>query len=34
MFEPATKANAEDEAVLAVPEVAPPTADLIDTSVE
>ena len=34
MFEPATKANAEDDAVLAVPEVAPPAAEVIETSAD
>jgi hypothetical protein len=34
MFEPATRANADEEAVLAVPDVAPPAADVMDRRVE
>jgi len=34
MFEPATRANADEDAVLTVPLVAPPAALVIDTKVE
>jgi len=34
IFDPATSAKALDEAVLAVPDVAPPAAEVIDTRVE
>lgn len=34
MFGPATNANADEDAVFAVPEVAPPAVDAIEASVE